>query len=494
MTTASQSIRGCFQCTRRRIVCDKGEPICRKCQKKGIECSGLGRFRFYSGSSIRGLSQGDPVPVTLPEQFQRPQRDSAGKQVPLNIRWKSDQPSKKTRRKRSIPAAGTTAERSLEHSQQGQIVIDERHSGVHDNISSPALDVSLATPMFDASWGIPDIGADEDGFVKKASCSDEVAQASISSTIAPWIPPLNPQTRMFLSHFADEVAPNMVVLDKISNGYREILLPLAFHDELLLQSVCAVAAQHLSLRHASFRRIAESSRAAIISRLRRDAFQEPTERLFSAFTWATLIVLLVGETITASPEYTHLLQMLFCMAGNTSTMAMSPVNQFLTQQTHMFQFLGQPFLGENQGLDMFRRPLNLFLDWTYYDLPPESTYTQSLGFIRESFIKASQIYIGRATNDEDQWMHLEALKQLVSCIHPDEQGSHALVWVCFIGAADSTTLDHRQFFTSRMESVFRKTGFQNVAAAIRSLPAIWSQKDSGRWTSSLIRTIPALIM
>lgn len=91
-------------------------------------------------------------------------------------------------------------------------------------------------------------------------------------------------------------------------------------------------------------------------------------------------------------------------------------------------------------------------------------------------------------------MHLEALKQLVSCIHPDEQGSHALVWVCFIGAADSTTPDHRQFFTSRMERVFRKTGFQNVAAAIQSLPAIWSQKDSGRWTSSLIRTIPALIM
>ncbi|KAL4756755.1 Zn(II)2Cys6 transcription factor [Aspergillus foveolatus] len=491
MTTASQPIRGCFQCTKRRIVCDRGEPICRKCQKKGIECSGLGRFRFYSGSSIRGLSQGDPVPVTLPDQLQKPQRDCTGKQVPFNIRWKSDQPSKRTGRKRSICAIGTTAERNLEYSQKGHIVADERHSGECDSIPSLASDISLAASTFDALWGVPDIGPD---YVKKVSCNDEAAQASISSTIAPWIPLLNSQTRMFLSHFADEVAPNMVVLDKISNGYREILLPLACHDELLQQSVCAVAAQHLALRQASFRRIAESSRAAIISRLRRDAFQEPTERLFSAFTWATLIVLLVGETITASPEYTHLLQMLFCMAGNTSDMAMSPINQFLTQQTHMFEFLGQPFLGENQGLDMLRRPLNVFLDWTYYDLPPESTYTQSLGFIRESFIKASQIYIGRATNNEDQWMHLEALKQLVSCIHPDEQGSHALVWVCFIGAADSTTPDHRQFFTSRMEGVFRKTGFQNVAAAIQSLPAIWSQKELGRWTSSLIRTLPALIM
>lgn len=134
---------------------------------------------------------------------------------------------------------------------------------------------------------------------------------------------------------ADEVAPIMVVLDNISNGYREILLPLACQDELLQQSICAVAAQHLALRQPSFRRSAESGRAAIISRLRRDAFQEPTERLFSASTWATLIVLLVGETITASPDYAHLLQMLFCMAGNTPDMTMNSVNQFLTQQTHM---------------------------------------------------------------------------------------------------------------------------------------------------------------
>lgn len=134
---------------------------------------------------------------------------------------------------------------------------------------------------------------------------------------------------------ADVVAPIMVVLDNISNGYREILLPLACQDELLQQSICAVAAQHLALRQPRFRRFAESGRAAIISRLRRDAFQEPTERLFSASTWATLIVLLVGETITASPEYAHLLQMLFCMAGNTPDMTMNSVNQFLTQQTHM---------------------------------------------------------------------------------------------------------------------------------------------------------------
>lgn len=31
--------RGCYTCRRRRIVCDHGQPVCRKCCKAGKECS-----------------------------------------------------------------------------------------------------------------------------------------------------------------------------------------------------------------------------------------------------------------------------------------------------------------------------------------------------------------------------------------------------------------------------------------------------------------------
>ncbi|KAL4907148.1 hypothetical protein BDW74DRAFT_166668 [Aspergillus multicolor] len=485
MPTTSQSGRGCFQCTKRRIICDRGEPTCRKCQKKGIECSGLGRIRFYAGGSIRGYPA--PTPVTPPEPLQRPQSDCAAKHVPFNVRWKADRPST-ARRRRSV-RAGATAVRTAK-------LTDEDLGGGsgNDEEYAPPAPPDNTTPV----RNIGAEGNDADDSIEKVG---QATTASASSTITPWIPPLAPQTRMFLSHFADEVAPIMVILDKIANGYREIILPLACHDELLQQSVCAVAAQHLALRQPSFRPFAESGRAAIISRLRQDAFREPTERLFSAFTWATLIVLLVGETITASPEYTHLLHLLSCMAGNTSDtgIPMSSVNQFLTQQTHMFQLLGQPFLDETQGLDILRLP-HPFLDWTYYDLPAKSAHTESLALVREAFVRASHIYIGRATatqnENADQIIQLEALKRHVSRIPPDHQVAHALVWVCFIGAADSTDPEHRRFFTSRMEGVFRRTGFQNVAAALRSLPNIWAQKDSAsaRWTSSLIRTLPALIM
>lgn len=127
----------------------------------------------------------------------------------------------------------------------------------------------------------------------------------------------------------------MVVLDNVSNGYREVLLPLACEDELLQRAVGVVAAQHLALHHPAYQTIADEGRAAIISRLRRDSLQTSPDRVFNLSTWATLIVLLVGETITGSSEYGHLLQTLMCLFQNSDQIAPSAERRFLSQQTHM---------------------------------------------------------------------------------------------------------------------------------------------------------------
>lgn len=126
----------------------------------------------------------------------------------------------------------------------------------------------------------------------------------------------------------------MVVLD-ISNGYREVLLPLACEDQLLQRAVSVVAAQHMALHQPSYQQIADRGRAAIISRLRKDSLVPSPERVFNLSTWATLIVLLVGETITGSSEYGYLLQSLVCLAQSIDTAKLSSVRQFLIQQTHM---------------------------------------------------------------------------------------------------------------------------------------------------------------
>lgn len=160
-----------------------------------------------------------------------------------------------------------------------------------------------------------------------------------------------------------------------------------------------------------------------------------------------------------------------------------------------FEFLGLPFLGERHGVDLLRLPLEPLLDWIIlYDLPQNSEHSRLLQVSKMAFIKASEIYLGRVASDQDQWERLESLKQLVAQIEPDQMGSHALVWVCFIAAADSTDPEHRQFFVDRMNQVFSRTRFQNIASGMQSLPAIWSQRGSTRWTQTLTQLAPSLVM
>lgn len=107
----------------------------------------------------------------------------------------------------------------------------------------------------------------------------------------------------------------MVILDKVSNGYREFILPMALQDEVLCRAVAVVATQHLSQGQPALELAAEKGRTAVISRLRRDA--SLASQVFNEFTWATLIVLLVGETVTITPTTASLSRC--CYACRTTT-------------------------------------------------------------------------------------------------------------------------------------------------------------------------------
>ncbi|VUC22748.1 unnamed protein product [Clonostachys rosea] len=45
-------VKGCYECSKRRINCDRTEPDCQKCISKGLSCSGLGQgYTFVDGFS-----------------------------------------------------------------------------------------------------------------------------------------------------------------------------------------------------------------------------------------------------------------------------------------------------------------------------------------------------------------------------------------------------------------------------------------------------------
>jgi len=156
------------------------------------------------------------------------------------------------------------------------------------------------------------------------------------NNLQPWITPVDAGTRLLFSYFSDIIAPVMVVLDTGSNGYREIILPMALEDDVLRRAVRIVAAQHLGRSVPHVRDAVEASRGTVISHLRQQSLCATEDQVFNKFTWATLIVLLVGETVTGSPTCGFLINMLLCLAENSRTRNEgSDVARFLQTQTNM---------------------------------------------------------------------------------------------------------------------------------------------------------------
>lgn len=60
--TQIDKVLGCYECSQRRVSCDRATPKCAKCVSKGLDCSGLDRrYRFTEGVAIRGKWAGESV-------------------------------------------------------------------------------------------------------------------------------------------------------------------------------------------------------------------------------------------------------------------------------------------------------------------------------------------------------------------------------------------------------------------------------------------------
>ncbi|OJD36357.1 c6 zinc finger domain protein [Diplodia corticola] len=473
-TPADAKPRGCFQCTKRRIICDLGHPTCGKCIKKGIECSGLGRFRFNDGVARRGKLKGCQLPtLDAPADADASVRRTG--QAPLRIRWQGERRERPGNVSKRKGAAATSSNAKQSATAVTEII----------RFDAQGIPLRFNTWTDPGPHGNRQVAGRRNGFVTFHNPS-----------VQPWLAPLSPQVRMLFSHFSSAVAPVMVVLDRVSNGYRDFILPMACEDEVLRRAVEVVAAQHLCHeKRPDLQAAAEAGRAAVISRLRRDALQAPPERVFNVYTWATLIVLLVGETVTGSSEYGYLVQMLMCLSRNSNAGPghSAQLGDFLKQQTHMFEFLAQPLLGEAAATSMIADPLQ-YLDWLSYELPSGSEVEVAISNTREAFLEASKLYFNRMRSEEDVQESLRNLRRLLAKIPHDAPCAHALVWVCFLGAVESTDEESRIDFTDRMARVYSKTGFRNIPAAIQSLEQIWARKDSSGRVTGLPEASPVLVM
>lgn len=133
------------------------------------------------------------------------------------------------------------------------------------------------------------------------------------------------------------IASKMVVLDFAGNGYRNLILPMACHDDLVGEAVSVVAMFHLSQEMPSVRLEAEMRQQRVISQLRQFALMHDDIEALGLSAWITTLVLLVGDTITGSANYTILLQLLSHMAPSLASNKTLPESTrlFISQQTRM---------------------------------------------------------------------------------------------------------------------------------------------------------------
>jgi hypothetical protein len=428
-------------------MCDKTEPQCLKCQKKGIRCSGQGLQCRFSSYMTTGGS--------------KPAAKSKSKSKPSPTEAHSD-----------------------------DTAVDE---GFSDSFSLPIAVRGNVQKSRGRGAGRSTGRSTDRGNAKLSLFGD-------ATSLFPAIyEPMHPQARMLFDHFSRQVAPLMVVYDFVGNGYRDIILPLAVQDDILRRAVCVVAAFHLAQTAPHFYPLALTGHQALVEKLSRNSKALVPADLLSPSNWATIIVLLVGETISGADNYVYLLEMLTCLHQSPGAVESLPVGlrKFILQQTKMFELLGFPLSNEAKAVDIIQTEADHYLEFMTCPTLSEGNYKTTATVIREATKDACLIYQNRARScpsPQDSLLAIEMLRRRVLPIEAHVPGAHALVWTYFVAAADSVLPEHRQFFSSRLRELHGVTSFGSIPTALRALETIWEQQETRKWTEIISKELPVLVM
>ncbi|QPC67777.1 hypothetical protein HYE67_010008 [Fusarium culmorum] len=429
-TKKRPKVRGCYQCSRRRIDCDRQEPECVKCVTKGIKCSGLGlRYRFNDGIAARGKFVGKTFPVVDIPVTQSSKQEDATTAINKHQR---DDPFRESGYERIAKSSVPTDEIADDTAETTALVVpDNRPISIH--------------------WGLDHV---------------------------------DPKSRFCLGYFSNNIAQLIAVINMGFNGYRDLILPRAETDPLVRKAVLLVVEQHLSLQNGTSISLDPAAYTSLVRELISRSHQCAPQDDDSALT--ALLLLHIREMISGSDNFrsedkrtdlrTFLqLQILrVCLFGESLFNETNGVHFIQAQQRACLEFITwcdrfHPELKDllSQLANLTTLACNIYVQRAIFNPPPEETihmieeFKQSLG-------------------------EVDAYADIV--------GRHLLAWPCFIVAAESSTADHRQFFLDKLISLHNTTGSWNLLRAIDQVKEIWASQSSIRWTSMLGGPTQAFIM
>ncbi|KAF4781101.1 hypothetical protein HER10_EVM0007265 [Colletotrichum scovillei] len=485
-------VKGCYECSQRRIDCDGTRPSCAKCRNRGITCSGFVlKYKFLDGFSSRQRSTSGGRSAMLKHSLAQtsahgPARDKSKVLEPFrdsqawdDVYWNSSARTYGDGGEWSAQGGGS--ERDL-----GRDVSDRKdHADDEEKLSSDVInDLCIISQI-------------------SRSDADAVSAGPLSpvnlSVLEPW-------KEFLLTHFSEAIAPEMVVVDDINNGWRRLILPIAWSNTMVMDAVLAVSAFHLSGR-AILQPVVNPDKlyALAISQLSNrkdlaDRSDEPKQLVVLA-----IVVLLVSVMVNGMPDFPIVFQMLesavTAIGGDTALADGGEMGSFLLRQIRKMRVYAAPLVSQDAGKNAILYHARESFDclYYYYNLYPDHCPTFDL--IADIRQQAFNMYLCRvSTNDNETPLlpscidAIETFQRSLEAFPEGALGEHILVWPTFIAALECHTSEQRLFFETFLLRQYHRNNFLNIPKALVFLRAIWSQESGQLCWPALIPELRVFIM
>jgi hypothetical protein len=166
-------------------------------------------------------------------------------------------------------------------------------------------------------------------------------------------------------------------------------------------------------------------------------------------------------------------------------------------QISRLTLLAQPFIDSASGIPM--RSAETVLEGLRVALSMTSDthqlHERTIDIIIEISRTCFEIYYDRMQgNKASNAAILDYIRSLPQDIHPGAPGSHALVWHCFIAAADSEVTEQRDFFVERLRHIYSSTACANIPKGLKMLEKLWERSSQQTWTELLPKISTTFVM
>ncbi|KAH8714390.1 hypothetical protein BGZ61DRAFT_417610 [Ilyonectria robusta] len=501
-------IKGCYECSQRRISCDRATPQCQKCASRGIECSGLGiRHRFNNGIAARGKWAGKTAPC-VEEQVPRIGNLNSQDSTPGKLLETANLPIAFQHYSSAADVVEPTRSVQLESCED--VLAENINTEVYPNLDD--LLIYSLNECDELSVAVNPIHLDTHSLTYPAHI---ISQPSPSSG--------SPRERLLLLHFSDHIAKEMVAIDGLHNGWRHLVLPIAHEDTLVMNAVLSVSAFHLSVTKSKKQNMQALLAGSAVESLLQPQQETDADRLYTRTIMGlrqrqelrgcdpytrhsvllAILVLLTAAMVTASEDFPVLFNMLQAALeaiGGEDGLGGGELADFMIRQIRKMRVYAAPLLSEQSGLKTLSSQAQMaqLFDCLNYCSQQRPGHAAAVSHITTLIGQAHEIYLRQAIWDpsygppippdsfSDSINRVERFKETLETFPPGSPGEQVLIWASFMAASDCVLEEHKSFFEHLLLRYYMRSGFVNVLRGLQHLRVIWTRRSLGdRWTSLL---------